>query len=360
MRPSKDLVAAIDKLVVRQGGVASEPGVAILVHQPGKLLFQKGYGLANLSPSTPITNRTLFELASCSKPFTATAVLLLHDRNKLSIDQDVRVLLPELPNYRQDNPILIRDLLSHTSGLPEYFDFEDVPKRNKLYSDNADYLPMFAKLKTDYPQEFKTGTKHSYCNSNYLLLALTVERASGKRYGEFVKEEIFAPLGMTHTFFYSSPQAVPTGSQTGYNRALGYGWNKKKAKWIPTWGTAPDYDQVEFIVGDGGIWTNLEDMYKWDVAVRARKFLKPETWRLAIAPATTRQGKSFAYGLGWALYYNKPDKINGFGHTGSWAGFITSYFCSNLTGRTTVLLSNREDFDGDAFWTELDNIIERH
>ena len=95
----------------------------------------------------PITTRTQFEFASCSKLFTATAVLLLNDRKMLSLEHKVRSILPELPEYRRENPILIRDLLSHTSGLPEYFDFEVVPTRNKSYVDNADYLPMFARLK---------------------------------------------------------------------------------------------------------------------------------------------------------------------------------------------------------------------
>ena len=356
---SKGLIAAIDQLVANSDFVDSEPGVAILVHKPGKMLFQKGYGLANLKEGAPITTRTQFEIASCSKPFTAIAVLLLHDRNKLSIDQDVRSILPELPEYSTERPILIRDLLSHTSGLPEYFDFEVVPKKGKSFLTNADYLPLFARLKSDYPQEFKAGARYRYCNSNYLLLALVVERVSGKGFSDFMKQEIFAPAGMNDTFVYSSPQAIPASSQAGINRAIGYEWSQKKAKWTVAWGTPPDRNETGLTIGDGGIWTTLEDMLKWDTAIRARKWLKHGTWKLALAPATTRGGKPLEYGLGWQVYYEDPSKINGFGHDGSWGGFRTNYYYDHATGRTTILLSNRSDFDGDEVWEELNNIIER-
>src|SRR5579863_4399403 len=135
--PADDrLVAKIDKLVERQGLHVDAPGVAVLIHQPGKLLFQKGYGLANLKTSKPITPQTLFELASVSKTFTSTAVLILHDRGRLSIDDDVRKHLPELPVYEKAHPIHIRDLLQHTSGLPDYMNFENVPARHKTYTVN--------------------------------------------------------------------------------------------------------------------------------------------------------------------------------------------------------------------------------
>ena len=146
LHPSKELVAAIDKLVAKNGIDDDSPGVAIFIRVPGKLHFQKGYGLASVKDATPITPTTLFELASCSKPFTATALLILVDRGMLTLDDDVRDYIPELPEYDSDNPILVRDLLQHTSGLPEYFDFDDegVPMRHKTYAVNEDYIGMFA------------------------------------------------------------------------------------------------------------------------------------------------------------------------------------------------------------------------
>jgi CubicO group peptidase (beta-lactamase class C family) len=356
---SQGLVAAIDQLVANLDVVDSEPGVAVLVHKPGVMLFKKGYGLANLKERSPITTRTQFEIASCTKPFTATAVLLLHDRNKLSIDQDVRSILPELPEYSPKRPILIRDLLSHTSGLPEYFDFKVVPEKGKSFVTNIDYLPLYARLKSDHPQQFKAGARFRYCNSNYLLLALIVERVSGMAFGDFMKQEIFGPIGMSDTFLYSSPHVATVNAQSVINRASGYEWSKQETKWSVGYGTPPDFIETEFPVGDGGIWTNLEDFLKWDTAVRARKWLKPETWKLALTPATTRSGKPFEYGLGWEVYSEEPSKVIGFGHDGLWGGFRTNYYYDHETDSTIIFLSNRSDFDCDKVWEELSSTIKR-
>ena len=361
LRPSAELVAAIDKLVAKNGIDDDSPGVAIFIRVPGKLHFQKGYGLASVKDATPITPTTLFELASCSKPFTATAVLILVDRGMLTLDDDVRDYIPELPEYDSDNPILIRDLLQHTSGLPEYFDFEDVPMRHKTYAVNEDYLGMFAKVKTDNPLQFRTGSKFEYTNSNFLLLASIVQRVAKQPFGEFVRDEIFIPAGMQHTFICQSPQSVPeTEDDDKYNRAFGYEWHEKKESWKPSWGTPPNWPQKVMVVGDGGVWSNLEDMAKWDTAVRAKKFLKPETWKMALTPSTTRKGKVLEYGKGWFIYANDDGSVYGYGHDGSWAGFENTYYRHLGTHRSTVILSNRDTMDTDAMWEALDALVEKH
>ena len=358
--PSKALVAAVDRLVAKTGIDATSPGVAILIRVPGKLLFQKGYGLANLAQETCITPGTVFELASCSKPFTATAVLLLHDRGLLSIEDDVRDYIPELPEYDSETPILIRDLLQHTSGLPEYFDFEDVPRRNKTYWVNEDYLSQFAAQEADFPLQFRSGSKFDYCNSNFLLLASLVQRVAKKSLGRFLHDEIFVPAGMEHTFVYESPQAVPEIADARYAHALGYEWSEKKELWKPAWGTPPDRQEKVLVVGDGSVWSNLEDMAKWDSAVRARKFLKPETWKLALTPAKTRKGRSTGYGLGWWTYADDDGKVYGYGHDGTWGGFENSYYRHLGTNRSTVILSNHDMMDTDELWTALDELVEKH
>jgi CubicO group peptidase (beta-lactamase class C family) len=156
--PQTSVEPAIDGLVQNQGIARDGPGVAILIHQPGKVQFAKGYGLANLADRTPITPQTLFELASVSKTFTSTAVLILHERGKLSVDDEVRKFLPELPVYR-GRPIRIRDLLQHVSGLPDYMDFEDVPAAHKTFWDNDDYVGEFARQRRKFPLRFLPGAK---------------------------------------------------------------------------------------------------------------------------------------------------------------------------------------------------------
>jgi CubicO group peptidase (beta-lactamase class C family) len=360
LRPSDELVSAIDRLVAKSGIDADGPGVAILLRVPGKLLFQKGYGLAEVKEQTAITPSTLFELASCSKPFTATAVLILLDRGLLTLNDDVRDYIPELPEYDSENPILIRDLLQHTSGLPEYFDFEGVPMRHKTYAVNDDYLGMFAKLREDNPLQFRTGSKFDYCNSNFLLLASIVQRVAKQPFGEFVRDEIFLPAGMEHTFVCQFPQSVPQGEDERYNRALGYEWHEKKEEWKQSWGTPPEWPQKVMVVGDGGVWSNLEDMAKWDSAVRAKKFLKPATWKLALTPSTTRKGKALEYGKGWFIYTNDDGSVYGFGHDGTWAGFENTYYRHLVTNRSTVILSNRDTMDTDKLWAALDALVEKH
>lgn len=357
--PSPQLVAAIDKLVERNGVHADEPGVAILIRQPGKLTFHKGYGLANLKTKAPITPRTMFELASVSKTFTATATLILHDRGKLSIDDEVRKHIPELPEAQKNRPVHIRDLLHHTSGLPEYFDFEDVPRRNKTFWVNEDYLQYMAQRKWQLSVE-APGDKYEYCNTNFMLLAVIVSRVSKKPFHVFMHDEIFGPVGMEHTFIYETPQSVPEKVPDGCNRAIAYEWRKRKEIWDPTWGAPPARQEELLVIGDGGVWTNLEDMAKWDQSVRDQKLLKHETWKRALTPSKTRDGKVFSYGLGWDTYYDKPEEIYGYGHDGSWGGFNTSYYRYLTHDRTTVLLSNRGNIDTDKLWTGLDKVVENH
>lgn len=358
-RPSDALVKAIGKVVAKHGYLADEPGLAILIQAPGRASFAKGYGLANLDSNAPITPRTMFELASVSKTFTATATLLLQDRGQLAITDDVRKYLPELPEYRRNAPIHIRDLLCHSSGLPEYFDFPKVPQRHETYRDNADFLPMFARLQEDFPQKFKPGEKHDYCNSNYLLLAILVERVSGKSFSQFLHDELFVPAGMGNTFVYQRPGSVPTKHAPECIPATGYKWKQRKQAWVASWSTPPQRQEKELIVGDGSVWTNLEDMAKWDLAVRAQKFLKPETWKLAITPARGRNGAAFDYGLGWMTYFDEPSAVYGYGHDGSWSGFSTLYYRYLTNNHTIVILSNRDDTDVDALWEALDTVLSK-
>jgi CubicO group peptidase (beta-lactamase class C family) len=354
--PNPAVAAAIDGLVKKHGH-GDGPGVAILVYQPGKILFKKGYGLANLENKTAITPRTRFELASVSKSFTATAVLILHDRGDLSVNDDVRKYIPELPEYRKGQPIRLRDLLHHVSGLPDYMDLEDVPRRNKDYWVNEDYAGEFARQRKKSPLKFPTGEKYEYNNSNYMLLGLVIERVTKKSFGSFLHEALFEPAGMKDTFVYEAPNAVPRRSPPGVVNAVGYG--KKKGAWEAQWGAPPLRNEELLTVGDGGIWTNLEDMARWDAALRAGQFLQEATWKTALKPSTTRDGKKNDYGFGWAVYFDDNGKMNGYGHDGDWGGFRTSYYRYLKADRTTVLLSNRRDFDTDKFWYALDAAIEK-
>lgn len=346
------LHANVDALVAKHGIDANSPGVAILVVQNGKPLFEKGYGLARLRDKTPLTPQTTFELASLSKTFTGTAVLRLCDQGKLALTDDVRKYLPELPPYL---PLRLSDLLHHTSGLPEYFAFKNVASKNPKFADNDDYLPQFALQLKEFPQRFVPGQKFEYANSNYLLLAAVIARVSKKSYGEFLRDEFFAPLAMKNSWVYEKPTAPPKGHRLN---AIGY-TKQAKGGYRESWGSPPFRDEHLLTTGDGGVWTNLDDLKKWDAAVRAGKLLKATTWEQARQPSTTRDGKTNHYGHGWSLYPDAEGKVRAFGHDGSWAGFRTSYYRDDVGDRTIILLSNRGDLDLNTFWAALVAILDR-
>src|SRR5262249_7184556 len=293
------LKTAVDKLVRESGVRKTDPGIAVLVNRSDGALLMQGYGLADLKRRTPITACTRFELASVSKIFTATAVLIWQERALISVEDDVRDYIPNLPRSRKQ-PLRIRDMLRHVSGLPHYFRFEDVPRRHPTHLVNADYLGEFARQRRKFPLRFPTGEKFEYSNSNFLLLAIVIERVAKMPYAEFLRDAVFAPLGMHNTFVYASPDSVPARSQPPCSNAVGY--RREKGKWVATWGTLPDRREEHLEVGDGGVWSNLEDMAKWDAAVRANTLLKPETMALALTRSKTADGKTNPYGLGWWLY----------------------------------------------------------
>ncbi|MBA4017475.1 MAG: hypothetical protein C0483_09915 [Pirellula sp.] len=351
------LTKGIDRLVAREGITDDSPGVAILVYQPGKINFRKGYGLADLKTKTPITPRTMFELASLTKPFTATAILMMQDRGLLTIDDDVRTYLPELPEYRS-GPIRIRQLLAHTSGLPEYLEMENVPARHRTYWTNEDYVGEFARQRSDYPLEFAVGQRYEYCNSNYLLAGTVIARVAKTSYGTFLRNEIFAPCGMKQSFVYESPTSAPAPPANGYHRAVGYERGKQQL-WKAAWGVPPARNEETLTVGDGGIWTNLEDMAAWDAAQRAGTLLQPATNARSHQRSRSADGKQNDYGLGWELFF-EDGKLIGYGHNGSWGGFRTSYYRYLKADRSTVILSNRGNFDADGFWYPLNDVIENH
>ena len=347
---NRALSTAVAKLVRDTGIRSTEPGIAVLVTKPGRVLLMEGYGLANIASKEVIASCTRFDLASVSKTFTSTAVLILQDRGLLSIDDDVRKYIPELPQY-PNGPLRVRDLLYHISGLTDYLELDSIPKSNKLYWVNTDYLAALGKAKLDFP----IGKKYEYNNTNYMLLAIVVERVAGKPFGQVLRDEIFRPAGMKSTFVYSSPASIPENAAPTCNNAVGYGSENKR--WVPRWGFPPGHRQEEHLeVGDGAVWSNLEDMANWDTALRTNELLKPATMKLALTGSRRNSG----YGLGWELYRDGSGPIHGFGHDGYWRGFNTMYYNYLTDNNTVVLLSNRGNLDLDEFWERLVGLIGKH
>src|SRR4029077_6289342 len=166
--------------------------------------------------------------------------------------------------------------------------------------------------------------------------------------------------GMKDAFVHQTYGAAPPHATFGVIDAVGYEKGNDGLPWKHSWGVPPLRREALVPVGDGGIWCHLEDLARWDAAMRAGRILKPATLKLALAPSQTGDGKRNAYGLGWSLYFNKAGKMIGYGHNGLWRGFRTNYYDYVIEDRTTAILSNRGDFDPDRFWYALEAVLEKH
>jgi len=307
---------AVDDIMRAYDGAV--PGASVLVLSRGVPVVRRGYGLANLEDKVAATPATDYRLASVTKQFTAASILLLAQDRRLNLDDHVREWLPSLPET--DDAITIRHLLTHTGGL---IDYEDImPDDLTVQLRDIDVLRLLEKERRVY---FAPGSDYRYSNGGYAMLALIVERASGKTFQEFLRERIFEPLGMHNTLAYvQEGPPVP-------NRAYGY-TESSNGVWERT-----DQSLTSAVLGDGGIYTSIDDLAKWDAALYDNRLLSDESRRLAFTPWTKTDDAQVRYGFGW--------RITGetLWHSGESVGFrnvIVRYPQRHLT---VIVLSNRND-----------------
>jgi len=324
------LDAVFDKLAGPQ-----TPGLAVLVRQDGKTIFQRGYGARDLHTRTPIDERTDFRLASCTKQFTAMAVMLLVHDGRLHYDDPLTRFFPDFPDYAR--AITIRHLLTHTSGLPGYEDqMEGGPWTESRQIRDDEVLALLKKAATP---KFAAGSSWSYSNSGYVLLGLLVAKAAGVPFREFLRRRIFRPLGMDHTLAYvRGENAVP-------DRAFGH--SMRAGAFFET-----DQSSTSATLGDGGVYSNLEDLAKWDRALAGHTLLSDAEMQPALTPARLDDGSEprdpdtrlpVAYGFGWFLdpYAARPRMW----HYGSTRGFSTAIERFPAEKLTIIVLANRTDVD---------------
>jgi CubicO group peptidase (beta-lactamase class C family) len=335
-----------------------EPGFAVLMRYKGKDICTRTEGVRDLRSKAKIDAPTNFRLASFTKQFTAMAIMLLvHDR-KLRYDQTLSELIPDFPAYGKS--ITVRNLLNHTSGLPDYEDLMEAVEKvkgplrtpQKQIQDDE----VLELLKKEKNGKFAPGTSWSYSNSGYVVLGIIVARASGQSYGEFLRQRIFAPLKMNRTVVYQK------GKNEVSNRAFGH--SKEKDLFKET-----DQSSTSATLGDGGIYSNLEDLSKWDDALRNHTLLSEKEFQPALTPVkfndgseplwplepnddNLHPGKPVSYGFGWFLdpFESVPGASNGrharMWHTGSTMGFRTviERFTED-DSLTVIILCNRTDLD---------------
>lgn len=297
------------------------PGASVMVVSQGAVLFAKGYGLADVESKIPCGTNTNFRLASVTKQFTAMAVLILADTKKLSLDERLTDLFPEFPAYGKE--IRVRHLLSHTSGLLDYEDL--IPKGTELPVLDRDVLRLLMRQDKTY---FPPGAQYRYSNSAYALLALIVEVRSGHTFAGFLRQQIFAPLGMQNTLAYEQCLSVVS------NRAYGYSPDGATFK-------RTDQSLTSSVLGDGGVYSSLADLFKWDQALYTSKLISPTMLNLAFTAAVPTDHPNTGYGFGW--FIGSYRGLKEIWHSGNTLGFTTRIARFPEKKFAVIILTNRNE-----------------
>jgi CubicO group peptidase (beta-lactamase class C family) len=313
---------AIDALLAEYAGPAV-PGASVIVIRDGRVILRRAYGMADVGRRVAATPETDYRLASVSKQFTAMAIMLLARDEKARYDQPVREILPELPAAAQG--VTVRHLLNHTSGLPDYEDL--IPGSQTVQVSDRDVLALLARTDTLY---FPPGSAYRYSNSGYVLLGLIVERVSGVPFPAFLQARIFAPLGMTASVAHIE------GADTVPHRAYGY-----SPKDGATGGgfAATDQSVTSATLGDGGIYTNVDDLVRWDEALYGTALVDAATLRLATTPPVLPGGAETQYGFGWFVDSYRNERR--WRHTGETSGFRNAILRFPDRRFTVIVLTNR-------------------
>jgi CubicO group peptidase (beta-lactamase class C family) len=315
----------IDSFVRAEMARQKVPGVAVAVVRKGEVVKTQGYGEANVEHHIPVKPETVFQSGSVGKMFTAAAVMLLAEDGRLALADSVRRHFPDAPAAWE--PITIRHMLTHTSGIPDYtpgtIDFQ------RDYSEEE-----LRRIAYGLKPEFPAGARWSYSNTAYDLLGLIVGRASGRFYGDLLQERVFAPLGMKTAQVISEEKIVP-------NRAAGYrlaDGELRNQEWV-----APGLNTL----ASGSLYLSILDLIAWDRGVRSGAVLKPESWKEVYEPVRLHSGRTYPYGFGWSVDDVAGRRVHQ--HSGSWQGFKTylrRYLDDDLA---IIVLANLAETETERF-----------
>jgi CubicO group peptidase (beta-lactamase class C family) len=325
---------AVDDFVKAQLERHRIPGLALVVSRDGQPVKAQGYGFANLELRVPATPDTVFQSGSVGKQFTAMAVMMLVEEGKLGLDDPISRHFKGAPGAWKG--ITVRHLLTHTSGIKDWGPPEIDYRKD--YTEAA-----LVKVAMTLRPDFAPGTEWSYSNTAYVLLGVLVGQASGKFYGDFLKERVFDPLGMTSSRVISEADLVK-------NRAAGYRLEQgeiKNQEWV-----SPSLNTT----ADGSLYLTAHDLAKWDAALGAGKLLKPESYAAMWSPVRLKDGTTYPYGFGWGFDELRGERV--IGHGGSWQGFRTAIARYPDRKLSVMVLANLAQAEPERIATAVAGLLE--
>jgi CubicO group peptidase (beta-lactamase class C family) len=297
------------------------PGASVIIIKDGKAVLKKAYGLANVEEKIASTTSTNYRMASNTKQFTAMAIMMLAERRKLSYDDRLSDFFPGFPDYGKT--ITIRNLLNHTSGLLDYEDLMPADTKTPL-TDND--VPTY--LKQQDHTSFPPGSKFQYSNGAFVLLGLIAEKVSGMDFREFLKQNIFQPLGMNHTLFYHRDDHTDRAHRA-------YGYSLKGNAFVRT-----DQSLTSLTRGDGTVYSSVDDLFKWDQALYTTTLVKADTLKQAFTPGIAIDATT-GYGFGWFIEQKRGLQM--IGHTGNTMGTTSVIQRFPEKRFAVIILTNRND-----------------
>ncbi len=317
----ESMASRVESLLREYAGV-DQPGACVLVRHRGTRLYRGCYGMADLERGEPADTRTNFRLASLTKQMTAMAIIQLVEAGRLGYETTLAEIFQDFPAYGER--ITVRHLLTHTSGLIAYEDL--LPEDQTQQVKDVDVLRMMMEQDSTY---FESGSQFRYSNSGYAVLAMVIEKVTGERFAAVLADRIFEPLGMRHTVAHEE------GVSTLYRRAFGY--TRGEGGW-----EFSDQSLTSAVLGDGGVYSSLEDVERWLKVVEGRtRLVDPESLRQTFVPAKLTSGETVEYGIGW--YVDEYDGRARYRHSGSTRGFRNAVQRFPEEDLTIVFLSNRNE-----------------
>lgn len=326
VQPSEEALVQLDHRIQKILKEDNTPGAQVALFKDGQIIHLQSYGLANVELGVPVSDSTVFEIGSISKQFVAVAALLLMENGKLHIEDPVHTYLPYIPSEWMD--VTIRQLLTHTSGIPDYEEIRsyDIYRFRTTPED-------VIKIAHSRPMDFSPGNGWYYSNTGYYLLSMILEKADGKPLGEILTDRIFEPLGMSKTRF-ADPESIIM------NRAEGY-WVNKVGDLINRHPT-----ETTSTLGAGGLLTSAKDMFIWDNALNGDNLLNAESKSLMWTPDSVAAEYGREYGFGWRLSDISGMKAQS--HTGQVAGFSAHYIRFPEEQLSIIFFFNR--YRGNSSW----------